>query len=247
MKFVLLMACIAVLGFICLLPAFLKLGMPSTTYIDRFLNLIVICVPPALPAAMSCGVAFAIFRLKSQKIFCISPPRVNLSGRITTFVFDKTGTLTEDGLSVQGFRCVKEDDSSITFKEFYADVNDLNPPLARWWETKQAKEFRNLPSTLFLESLACCCGVTYVNGGLIGDPLDVKMFQSTGWILDEAQNIPSEESISTENVEIVATLYPPNSRSSRASSMSNTSDMSGITKPAYVSELVRRFDFSSAL
>jgi cation-transporting ATPase 13A2 len=136
MKFVLLMACIAILGFVCLLPAFIRLGMPSSTFIDRFLNLIVICVPPALPAAMSCGVAFAIFRLKKQRIFCISPPRVNLSGRITTFVFDKTGTLTEDGLSVQGFRCVKEDKSGIEFKEFYTDVNDLNPPLARWWETK---------------------------------------------------------------------------------------------------------------
>jgi len=101
-----------------------------------------------------------------------------------------------------------------------------------------------LPSTLFLESLACCCGVTYVNGGLIGDPLDVKMFESTGWILDESQNIPTLDSISSENVEIVATLYPP---SSRSSSMSTASDMSGISKPAYVSELVRRFDFASAL
>jgi cation-transporting ATPase 13A3/4/5 len=176
MKFVLLMACIAVLGFVLLLRSFIAMGIESSTFIDRFLNLIVICVPPALPAAMSCGVAFAIFRLKKQRIFCISPPRVNLSGRITTFVFDKTGTLTEDGLSVQGFRCVKASDNKIAFKDFYTDVKELNPPLAKWWETKQAKDFRSLPSTLFLESLACCCGVTYVNGSLIGDPLDVKMF-----------------------------------------------------------------------
>lgn len=176
MKFVLLMAGIAVLGFILLIGSFLGNNIQSATYIDRFLNLIVICVPPALPAAMSCGVAFAIFRLKNQRIFCISPPRVNLSGRITTFVFDKTGTLTEDGLSVQGFRCVKNTDNKIAFKDFYTEVTDLNPPLAKWWETKQAKDFRSLPSTLFLESLACCCGVTYVNGSLIGDPLDVKMF-----------------------------------------------------------------------
>lgn len=114
---------------------------------------------------------------------------MNLSGRITTFVFDKTGTLTEDGLSVQGFRCVQQskDESKVSFKDFYSEIKDLNPPLARWWETRQASEFRNLHSTLFLESLACCCGVTYVNGGLIGDPLDVKMFQATGWILDESQ------------------------------------------------------------
>ena len=77
--------------------------------IDRSLDLITITVPPALPAAMTCGTVFAISRLKKSKIFCISPPRVNLAGRVTTFAFDKTGTLTEEGLSVQGFMCTKKD------------------------------------------------------------------------------------------------------------------------------------------
>ena len=74
--------------------------------IDRSLDLLTICVPPALPAAVTCGVVFAIRRLKKEKIFCISPNRVNVAGRVTTFVFDKTGTLTEDSLSVMGSRCV---------------------------------------------------------------------------------------------------------------------------------------------
>ena len=73
--------------------------------IDRSLDLLTICVPPALPAAVTCGVVFAIRRLKKEKIFCISPNRVNVAGRVTTFVFDKTGTLTEDSLSVMGSRC----------------------------------------------------------------------------------------------------------------------------------------------
>jgi P-type E1-E2 ATPase len=47
---------------------------------------------------MTAGTAFAISRLKRRKIFCISPPRVNVSGRVNLMVFDKTGTLTEDGL-----------------------------------------------------------------------------------------------------------------------------------------------------
>ena len=73
--------------------------------IDRTLDLITITVPPALPAAMSCGIAFAISRLKrAGSIFCISPTRINLAGQISTFVFDKTGTLTEDSLSVLGLR-----------------------------------------------------------------------------------------------------------------------------------------------
>ncbi len=66
--------------------------------IDRCLNLITITVPPALPAAMTAGTVFALGRLRKQKIFCISPPRVNVAGRVNMMVFDKTGTLTEDGL-----------------------------------------------------------------------------------------------------------------------------------------------------
>jgi len=43
----------------------------------------------------------------------------------------------------------------------------------------------NRSETLFLESLASCHSITYVKGELIGDPLDVKMFEATGWVLDE--------------------------------------------------------------
>ena len=51
---------------------------------------------------MSVGIAFALNRLVRNKIYCISPTRVNLSGRISIMVFDKTGTLTEDGLQMHG-------------------------------------------------------------------------------------------------------------------------------------------------
>jgi P-type E1-E2 ATPase len=99
MKFVAIMAMIAVLGFCAICPILIMNKSDVRTFIDRSLNLIVIAVPPALPAAMSCGMVFAIQRLKRCKIFCISPPRVNVAGSVTSFVFDKTGTLTEDGLS----------------------------------------------------------------------------------------------------------------------------------------------------
>jgi cation-transporting P-type ATPase 13A2 len=93
-KFVAIMAFIAFVGFAIIFPIMWMQHASVDTLIDRSLNMIVICVPPALPAAMSCGMVFAIQRLKKQRIFCISPPRINLAGQITTFVFDKTGTLT---------------------------------------------------------------------------------------------------------------------------------------------------------
>lgn len=103
-KFVGLMALLALVGIITTIPLQIEEGVPVGVLIDRALDLFTVTVPPALPAAMSCGIVFAINRLKKQNIFCISPPRVNLAGQIHTFVFDKTGTLTEEGLSVMGFR-----------------------------------------------------------------------------------------------------------------------------------------------
>ena len=96
---------------------------------DRALDLITVTVPPALPAAMSCGIVFAINRLKKVDIFCISPPRINMAGQISTFVFDKTGTLTEEGLSVLGFRPTESlyDGQRTQYKDFSENIDNLMP------------------------------------------------------------------------------------------------------------------------
>lgn len=44
------------------------------------LDLITVTVPPALPTCLSIGISFAMSRLKSYNIFCISPPKVNIAG-----------------------------------------------------------------------------------------------------------------------------------------------------------------------
>jgi len=71
MKFVGIMALISILGFAGTLPILIKDGTTVGFLIDRSLNLVTITVPPALPAAMSCGVVFAIQRLRKSKIYCI--------------------------------------------------------------------------------------------------------------------------------------------------------------------------------
>ncbi len=35
------------------------------------------------------------------------------------------------------------------------------------------------------EIMACTHAITTVNDKLIGDPLDIRMFESTGWMLEE--------------------------------------------------------------
>jgi cation-transporting ATPase 13A3/4/5 len=62
--------------------------------------------------------------------------------------------------------------------EFYKVVPE-------WWNDKEYARYRELTSTLFLEAMASCTEITFVNDLLVGDPLDVKMFQCTGWVLDE--------------------------------------------------------------
>jgi cation-transporting ATPase 13A3/4/5 len=104
------MALVAFTGFLISLPQMIKLKLGTVYIIDKSLNLVTITIPPALPAAMTCGTLFAIGRLKGYSIFCISPQRINVAGRIKTFVFDKTGTLTEEGLSVLGFRSTANPD-----------------------------------------------------------------------------------------------------------------------------------------
>ncbi len=55
----------------------------------RALDIITIVVPPALPAAMTVGVVYAQTRLKKQGIFCISPQRINICGKLKLICFDK--------------------------------------------------------------------------------------------------------------------------------------------------------------
>ena len=82
LKFVGIMAMLAIIGSFCTFPAQMDLGVEKKVLINRFFDLITIIIPPALPAVMACGVVFAIRRLKSQSIFCISPPRINMAGQI---------------------------------------------------------------------------------------------------------------------------------------------------------------------
>lgn len=89
----------------------------------RALDLITIVVPPALPATLTIGTTFAIERLRKSQIFCISPNRVNIGGKINVICFDKTGTLTEDGLDVLGVRTIDRHDQR--FSELHSEIADV--------------------------------------------------------------------------------------------------------------------------
>lgn len=65
--------------------------------------MVAISVPAFLPICLSIGTIYSVNRLKEQRLFCINPARISVSGRVSCMVFDKTGTLTEDDLEIFGF------------------------------------------------------------------------------------------------------------------------------------------------
>ncbi|KGL89222.1 putative cation-transporting ATPase 13A2, partial [Charadrius vociferus] len=158
-KFVLFLAVLAFIGTLYSILILVKNQVPVGQIIIRALDLVTVIVPPALPAAMTVGTIYAQNRLKNQGIFCISPPRINLCGKIRLVCFDKTGTLTEEGLDVWGVVPLE---------------NNRFAPIVH--------EPRRLPAGPLLYSLAACHAVTLLRAQPVGDPVDLKMVESTGWV-----------------------------------------------------------------
>lgn len=177
-RFIGFLAGVAGIGFLGSAVNFVKIGIAWHTIVIRALDLITVVVPPALPATMSIGTSFAINRLRKLGIFCISPNRVIIGGKVNVFCFDKTGTLTADGLDVLGTRTI--DLKAQRFSELHETVDEM--PVNSG--PKNDPDARKMP---LLYALATCHSLKVVDGEVIGDPLDVKMFEYTGWTLDEGK------------------------------------------------------------
>nr|XP_018898434.1 PREDICTED: probable cation-transporting ATPase 13A3 [Bemisia tabaci] len=165
-KFVGFLGVIAFLGFSHTVYTKLMQGKAlSETVIDA-LDLITIVVPPALPAATTAGITAAQSRLKRRaSVYCTAAKAINVAGAIDCVCFDKTGTLTEDGLDMWGVVPVTD----VHFDEPVHDISTL--PI----------------QSHLMEGLASCHSLTTIDGNLTGDPLDLKVFESTGWTLKEPE------------------------------------------------------------
>ena len=179
-RYISVMAMIAGVGFIASFINFVKLGLAWHLIIIRALDLITIVVPPALPATLTIGTSFALSRLKKKQIFCISPQRVNVGGKLDIICFDKTGTLTEDGLDVLGVRVAQK-------KSFSDILSDIDAVLPRTPYDRDPTIDYNLNKAI-LYTMATCHSLHIIDGELLGDPLDVKMFEFTGWQFEEGDN-----------------------------------------------------------
>lgn len=180
-KFIGVLACLALTGFTFSVILKTKRGADLKSILISALDLITIVVPPALPAAMTIGIIYAQSRLKDNKIFCISPRSINISGCINCVCFDKTGTLTEDNLSFNEVVPLIENKCQFG-RPFDEDVMQT--------DSKKVERDHHLMldsgdySPLMI-CLASCHSLTIIDQKIIGDPLDLQMFQATGWVLEE--------------------------------------------------------------
>ena len=192
-KFLGVMAGFALIGFVLSLIWLIRNGVDVGLIFLRSLDLITIIIPPALPAAMSVGTSFALNRLKKNQIFCISPPRINICGKVNLFVFDKTGTLTEDGLDIHGIRPM-----DINYGQLQSMVTDVDE-----------LDFEDTSCLNVLGGLAACHSLKSLSGELIGDPMDLKMFEFTKWELEEPHG----------SVDTIPTIVRPRTKTGYSNSL----------------------------
>ncbi|GFY37225.1 probable cation-transporting ATPase 13A3 [Trichonephila inaurata madagascariensis] len=244
LKFVVLLFGISALGMAYSIYCYIIRGAPIAQTIVRALDIITIVVPPALPAAMSIGTVFAQNRLKKQKIYCISPPRINIGGKLKLICFDKTGTLTEEGLDFWGIIPTTEG----KFKELEHDVNTLS-------DHDRMKI-----------CMASCHSLTIIDDEIRGDPMDLKMFHATKWEMEEPGSDNTKFDLLNPTV-----IRPSTNKSSKipcngldggdimltpelnsddkliSFPLSPTKDNSLLDEMPYEVGIIRQFPFSSAL
>ncbi|XP_018321676.1 probable cation-transporting ATPase 13A3 isoform X2 [Agrilus planipennis] len=220
-KFIGVLAFIALVGFIYTIVSKSYRGISGADIAVKALDIITIVIPPALPAAMTVGKLYALFRLKKQNIYCTNSSDINVSGSLNCICFDKTGTLTEDGLDM--FGVVISDNGSLQ---------------------DAIKDVRSIPKDEeLIKGMVSCHSLSIINGEISGDPLDVKMFESSGWTLYEKDHAQSQYSD-------VATVHPvakPPQLHRRVSSISLASNKNLTWECPKEIEIVHQFHFSSKL
>ncbi|XP_005338475.2 putative cation-transporting ATPase 13A5 isoform X1 [Ictidomys tridecemlineatus] len=206
-KFLVFLACLGVVGFFYALGIYMYHEIPPRDTATMALILLTVTVPPVLPAALTIGIVYAQKRLKKKKIFCISPQRINMCGQINLVCFDKTGTLTEDGLDLWG--------TVPTANNCFQKVHSFASGKALPWGPLCA-------------AMASCHSLILLDGTIQGDPLDLKMFESTAWKMEDCNVNAYKFGMSDSN-----TIIKPGPEASQS--------------PVEAIAILRQFPFSSSL
>lgn len=215
--------------------ACLKTSIEYLTFSEtllRFMDVITTTVSPTLPTALTIGVLFAINRLKEKQIYCISPNKVDAAGRVSRVVFDKTGTLTEDSLNVAGHRIMHAHNN---FSHLIEDITLNYDHSEEFWKSKSHYSMlKNQYKVKYLECMAACHMIVKIDDAYIGDPLDVEMFKSTAWVMNESRTVNQ-----SFDATYLVSFFPK----SLELSYKTNEDLYNL----YRMGIIKRFDFSPSL
>nr|XP_056719148.1 polyamine-transporting ATPase 13A3-like [Euleptes europaea] len=221
-RFLLCLVGVAGLGMLYSVIRSIQQGERVGRIILESLDILTITVPPALPAAMTAGVVYAQRRLRGKQIFSISPQRINICGQLNLMCFDKTGTLTEDGLDLWGF--VQAQNGS-----FLPVGQDVRAP--------------GLSGSPLVAAMASCHSLTTIGGRLSGDPLDLKMFEATGWVLEE----PTQEETALHDQIQPTVVHPPDQTPPEIPEGASEDEELMELMKLYQIGILMQFPFSSSL
>ncbi|KAI9226977.1 MAG: P-type ATPase P5 type [Piptocephalis tieghemiana] len=287
--FVGVLAIVAGCGFLASVYNFIQLGVPAHLIIVRALDLITIVIPPALPATMSIGMSFALSRLRREEIYCIAPQRVNVAGKLNCLLFDKTGTLTEDGLDVLGVQPSlklgaqeeraqfthdmietpeglkeKESEEVTGSKDPDAVTTHPLPPTTIYPFSSSSSTGLTPsapPSPLSLtHCLATCHALKMVQDSLVGDPLDLKMFDWTNWSLEEhgtdssgvTRSMANNEALPMFGGPVPTTVRPPGAGKTSLATLGldpspSAASTSSFSSPSMELGILKCYEFVSNL
>ena len=246
-KYIIFMGIMTIIGFGISLKFLIVEGENSAKeIIERFLDLFTTAVPPSLPACLSIGITYSLSRLSDKGIFCIQRDRINKAGSVNILVFDKTGTLTEDHLDIKGFVTTKiNENKKFEFNDFNESCEKDSDLIIDHFK-KRNKDNKNLNKDLlqyYVECLACCHCLTYVKEKLIGDPIDVRMFESVGWLMKENDNTGNNNNSNP----LVINYIRPKCEEDVVVPFQDNYNVEEKLKSRYEIAIVKRFDFSSKL
>lgn len=186
LRFIAMMLAVCLLLYTWSATTLASVGAGWVMLVVRLLDMVTIAVPPALPACLTIAIVFSINRLKKQGIYVTGADRIPMAGQLDVMCFDKTGTLTEQGLDLLGVSSISQG----TFQPLTAVMAQL--------------------PTRIVQLLATCHGLAHLGGELVGDPLDQKLFQATGWDLhdDKPQGLEGYDEEEEEEDASVQVSHP---------------------------------------
>jgi magnesium-transporting ATPase (P-type) len=140
-------------------------------------------LPPLLPTVFVVSVGICSSRLRERGIVCSDPNRILMAGKVRVACFDKTGTLTKQGLDFLGVHPIIEGNASSQSRfEEQVSVVDKYDAMSK--------------------AMASCQSLSLAGEMLIGNSVDIKMFEAAGWTLRPGQGVQHDEVVRRDGAKL---------------------------------------------